>query len=266
MLKFSKATKQAKLGRIVDWMTPILNVLKVGVAINFKKIEIWSFSLPSGAACPAATECKSTAERVTGKITDGIDTIYRCFSASQEAVFKPVRQQRWHNFDILRKLDTAGMVAALCEAIPDSGPATLDVIRIHVGGDFFNQKYFDAWLEVAKRYPNKIFYAYTKSLNYWVERIDEIPSNLRLNASRGGRHDHLITEHNLKCAEVVFSVEEAESRGLEIDHDESHAILGEDSFALLLHGTQPKGSEAAEAIKKMNTNKVEYAYSTGKGN
>ena len=253
-IKFSKATKQAKLGRIAVWMAALLR-------LEPSDIEIWSVSLPSGAACPAATECKSTAERVTGKITDGKDTLYRCFSASQEAAFKALRQQRWHNFDILRKLDTAGMVTALCEAMPDSGPAVLDVIRIHVGGDFFNQKYFDAWLEVARRHPHTIFYAYTKSLNYWVERIDDIPSNLRLNASRGGRHDHLIDEYNLKCAEVVFSIEEAESKGLEIDHDESHAIIGERSFALLLHGTQPKGSEAAAAIKEMKLNKVEYAYS-----
>jgi hypothetical protein len=42
----------------------------------------------------------------------------------------------------------------------------------------------------------------------------------------------------------VFSVEEAEAKGLEIDYDERHAIIGrgrENSFALLIHGTQPKG-------------------------
>ena len=47
---------------------------------------------------------------------------------------------------------------------------------------------------------------------------------------------------------VVFSEEEAEQKGLEIDHDDAHA-LGKKSFALLLHGTQPKGSEASKALQ-----------------
>ena len=37
--------------------------------------------------------------------------------------------------------------------------------------------------------------------------------------------------------------------GLEIDHDDTHAFESDESFALLLHGTQPAGSEAADALK-----------------
>jgi hypothetical protein len=58
----------------------------------------------------------------------------------------------------------------------------------------------------------------------------------------------LISEHGLKRALVVFSVDQAEKLGLEIDHDDSHAYGSERSFALLLHGTQPKGSVAAKAL------------------
>ena len=47
------------------------------------------------------------------------------------------------------------------------------------------------------------FWAYTKSLNYWVRRVNDIPDNLVLTASWGGRHDNLITEHNLKSATVI---------------------------------------------------------------
>ena len=42
--------------------------------------------------------------------------------------------------------------------------------------------------------------------------------------------------------------------GLEIDHDDSHAArpdLRHQSFALLIHGVQPKGSEAAKAVVKL---------------
>ena len=46
----------------------------------------------------------------------------------------------------------------------------------------------------------------------------------------------------------MFSEQEAIDKGLEIDHDDSHAAFGKESFALLLHGTQPKGSAASQAL------------------
>ena len=64
----------------------------------------------------------------------------------------------------------------------------------------------------------------------------------------------MIAEHNLRSAKVVFSEAEAEKLGLDIDHDDSHAArpsLKDQDFALLLHGTQPKGTDAAEALKAL---------------
>ena len=53
---------------------------------------------------------------------------------------------------------------------------------------------------------------------------------------------------------VVFSEDEAYERGLEIDHNDSHAAVPDweyDDFALLIHGTHPKGSEAAKALVEL---------------
>jgi hypothetical protein len=69
-----------------------------------------------------------------------------------------------------------------------------------------------------------------------------------------GSNDYMIDEHNLRSTKVVFSEAEAEQLGLEIDHDDSHAArpsLRDQDFALLVHGTQPKGSEAAGALKAL---------------
>jgi hypothetical protein len=38
---------------------------------------------------------------------------------------------------------------------------------------------------------------------------------------------------------------------LEIDHDDSHAYGGTESFALLLHGQQQKGSQAAKSLSAL---------------
>src|SRR5262249_8135618 len=86
------------------------------------------------------------------------------------------------------------------------------------------------------------------SLPYWVKRLDVIPDNLILTASYGGTHDHLIDAHNLRSARVVFSVQEAAALGLEIDHDDSHAMTAGPSFALLIHGSQPRGTNASPAV------------------
>jgi hypothetical protein len=104
-----------------------------------------------------------------------------------------------------------------------------------------------AWIEVAKRNPDKVFYSYSKSLHLMAEFA--LPENLVLTASRGGKHDSLIDLHGWKEAVVVYSEEEADELGLEIDHDDTHAAFGNDHFALLIHGTQPKGSAASEALK-----------------
>ena len=220
-------------------------------------IKIHTISLPSGYSCPAADECLSKAHKVTGKITDGVDIKYRCFSATDEARSSNARNARWHNFDLLRRESTATMV----ERIHHSLPKAAQIVRIHVAGDFFNQKYFDAWRIVASYNPDILFYAYTKSLNYWAKRIDRIPANLNLTASVGGKHDSLIAELNLKYAKVVYHPSEAEKLGLEIDHDDSHAMYGTKPFALLLHGVQPANSLAAAAKKKMVAENIKFSYS-----
>ena len=142
----------------------------------------------------------------------------------------------------------------MSKLIQKSLPEKATVIRIHVGGDFFNENYMRAWTIVAKNNPNVTFYAYTKSLPYWIKLKDEkvIPSNFKLNASKGGRFDSLIDKHKLKYAEVVFSEQEAIDKNLDIDHDDTHAFLQDKPFALLLHGVQPKGSAASNALKALN--------------
>jgi hypothetical protein len=162
----------------------------------------------------------------------------------------------WNNFDALRKAEKEaaegrGSIAMAELILKSLENVKFDILRVHVGGDFFSDDYYHAWVMVANAMPDKLFYAYTKSLTSWKQMREITPANFVLTASRGGYHDELIDEHDFKCAEVVFSEEEAAEKELEIDHDDSHAAYGNDSFALLIHGTQPKGSEASQALQKL---------------
>ena len=158
----------------------------------------------------------------------------------------------WHNLNLLSAALKDG-VDACADLICDSLPKKFDVLRVHVGGDYFSKEYLLAWIEVAKRNPDKLFYSYSKSLNFFGDV--ELPENLVLTASRGGKYDDMIDENHFKEALVVYSEQEAADLGLEIDHDDEHAAFGKSNFALLIHGVQPKGSAAAEALKLIKRQK-----------
>lgn len=206
--------------------------------------KLYTFSLLSGHTCPFAKDCKSMAVESgdTRRVVDGPDCKFRCFSASQEATYKDVFAQRKRNTDAVRALVTKGP-KVLGSAIHKAIPAGTEVIRIHVAGDFFHKNYFLAWCLVAQWNPGIVFYTYTKALPLVQQYGHEVPDNLRITLSRGGTHDRMIPA--LKAlgfpeAIVVFSEDEAEDMGLDIDHDDSHAYDAEASFALLIHGTQPR--------------------------
>lgn len=227
--------------------------------------EIVTFSLPSGYSCPGAKDCLAKADRDTGKIIDGKDQKFRCFSAVSET--RPsVRLQRWHNYVLLREAKTKDAIEQL---IIDSFPRGARILRLHVGGDFFSQAYFDAWASVAKRFYNCIIYAYTKSVHFVQAHKDKLPDNFRITLSKGGKFDNLIPEDytNVESgfqygiAEVLGHPEEAEEKELEVDHDDSHAIAGKKHFALLIHSMQPAGSAAAEKVKRMRKEGVKFSYS-----
>jgi hypothetical protein len=261
MLKFSDATKQAKLKTLVK-----VKGLKRYLA---KGRKLYTLSLLAGWSCPHAKECLSKVIIKDGKrrIQDGKDIKNRCFDATQEAQYEDTYNQRKHNFETLRRLSEDEMYTAINEALPKN----TGIVRIHVSGDFFNQKYFNAWLRVAQSHPDILFYAYTKSLPYWIAArttVDKL-DNLVLTASIGGTHDHLIKSHKLRSALVINTVDGVRKRQgdrinvsmsplkahwLPIDHDDSHAAdptLRTQDFALLIHGTQPKGSAAAKAKKEL---------------
>lgn len=253
MIKFSKANAKIEALMIVPELEQFLE--------NDRKV--YSFDLLSGYSCPLAEKCLSKAVADANgkrKIKDGPKTEFRCFSASQEVQYTNVYNLRKNNYDSLKGFSTA----EICCMLDDAMPENMGICRIHVAGDFFNEKYFKAWIALAIANPDRLFYAYTKSLEYWISNLDNIPDNFILTASRGGRSDHLISDHNLRESVVVFSEEQAENLGLDIDHDDSHAAnpsIKNRSFALLIHGTQPKGSEAADALKVLKKNKVKHSYS-----
>jgi len=191
--------------------------------------DVYEWNLPTGTTCPFALECKVIVDRNTGKF-DVHRGQYKCYAASPER-FPGVREHRWKNFEFVKQ----GGIPTI--------PKDCKAIRIHAAGDFFNQAYFDMWCELAMNNPDIEMWAYTKSLGYWVKRIDNIPNNLILTASYGGRQDHLIEQYGLKNV-IVYPNIPAVPSDRPIDYNDDWARKPNVNFALLDNMKNNKKNQA----------------------
>jgi hypothetical protein len=268
-LKFSPMSDNAKLRETLREFARLKKLL-------FKEVTGYSFSLPSGFTCgKVAKECLTYANRDTGKLTRGKDAEYYCFSAASESYLPQVRAARWHNWELLQKLwNYAGSdYVDIANLILEALPVNADLIRVHVGGEFpgsdFGREYMRGWFHVAKVTGIHV-YSYTKNVETYLEIRDEKPDNFNMTISVGGMRDDLIAKHNLKHARVIFHPDDA--NGMPIDHNDINAVFTyktalnpSGSFNLLLHGTQPAGSDASAAIKRLKSESIKFSYSAKVG-
>ena len=220
-LKFSNSN--AKLNKIPQWL-------------DVRKSDIKIFNLTPVESCPYAYDCQK---------------IYKCYAISLEEYRTDFKAQNKYNFDLLRKHHKS--IDKMADLINSSLPKA-KVIRIHSSGDFFNDRYLKAWLKTARNNKDIIFYAYTTSIPFWINNLDEINSlnNFKLIASLGtNNQDYLIKKYNLQFSKVVYSENEAKQLGLKVDYDERMAISQTDNFALVIHGTQSKNHESWR-MKRLN--------------
>lgn len=220
-------------------------LLKFGVGNSKLSNKIATFSLSAFYTCPGAKNCIAFANRFTGKLTYGKNAEITCFSAVSESVYPKTREQRWYNFELLK--NSSNMTELLIKSLKKVKQL---IIRVHVSGDFFSLDYFNAWLEAARVYPNKKFYAYTKSVHFYNQLKKVIPANFIITLSLGGKFDELINQGE-KTAQVVFSREEAKAKGLKIDKTDRLAYTGRQSFALLVHGRGKAGSQQNLAVRRL---------------
>ena len=112
-----------------------------------------TFGLPAGKAysCPGATSvCESV-----------------CYAGKLEKVYKGVRANLLHNWELLRNADMDTMCLLLNDMITDfiadcEKRNAEKLFRIHWDGDFFNDTYAYAWRVVITNNPDVQFWVYTR--------------------------------------------------------------------------------------------------------
>ena len=112
-----------------------------------------TFGLPAGKAfsCPGATSvCESV-----------------CYAGKLEKLFKGVKANLLHNWELLKDAEQDTMEALLSEMITEfkndcvKKDATM-LFRIHWDGDFFNDTYTNAWKNVINNNLDIQFWVYTR--------------------------------------------------------------------------------------------------------
>ena len=112
-----------------------------------------TFGLPAGKdfSCPGATSvCESV-----------------CYAGKLEKLFKGVKTNLLHNWDLLKDADLQTMYTLLSEMIAEFKTDCVKknapmLFRIHWDGDFFNDDYTQAWRMVIEEQPDIQFWVYTR--------------------------------------------------------------------------------------------------------
>jgi hypothetical protein len=207
------------------------------------------FSLPAGHTCPGAKDCFTRVSRNGGSAWTAPGLNFACYAAAVERYRTNVRDLRWRNLDLLAPLDSLDITANLATAFLNQRRSYTERVRFFESGDAFKPELAAAITTFAWTIKPMVVYLYTKALPFWIGQ--DIPANLRITASWGGRFDHLIADHFPRSARVVQTEAEARSLALPLDFDDSYAYQDEPvHFAHLVHGWQPKGSTALAAINQ----------------
>lgn len=206
-------------------------------------------SLPAGHTCPGAKECLTRVPRHGGPAWTSPELQFACYAASQERYRATVRDLRWRNFDLLAPLNYGAIWRHLATAAFQQQRSYTKRIRFFESGDAFSQDMAHGIALFAQSIQPMVVYLYTKALPFWIGL--DIPDNLHITASWGGRYDHLIPDYFPRTARVVQDKEEAFSLGLPVDFDDSFAYCDAPThFAHIVHGWQPTGTSAADAINR----------------
>ena len=127
---------------------------------------VWN--LPARITCPFATDmCKIA-----------------CYAVKAEYAYPSVKPSRQRNFDAARNPAFSDNMTYTIQKIAAGTKKRHIIVRIHESGDFFNQEYANAWLNVMRNCAGDKrikFIAYTKSFKYFDGK--KLPKNFSLRAS-----------------------------------------------------------------------------------
>jgi hypothetical protein len=168
-----------------------------------------TFGLPAGKAfsCPGATSvCESV-----------------CYAGKLEKLFKGVKANLLHNWDLVKDADHDTIEELLTDMINDFRADCVKkdaplLFRIHWDGDFFNDTYTFAWKHVILNNPDIQFWVYTrvKSAAVMLKNIDNLSLYYSTDSENKSIGIGLKTDHGIRLAYLAknFAIGQSDMKEL----------------------------------------------------
>lgn len=121
-------------------------------------------------------------------------------------------------------------------------------IRIHDSGDFYSVPYLLKWVQLAKKNPDVLFYAYTKALPFF--KNIKLPPNFVVIFSEGGVCDNKIDTTNQRHARIFADETALEQAGYAnaMENDLEAALSPNNKIGLVYHGAKSRAFKTGKAV------------------
>lgn len=186
---------------------------------ELREIGVWNWSLPAHVVplsdgtmfnvCPSAGACAQVCYAKNGTYlfpnvraahTRNLEWVLGDLYGWRDAMIKELRHKRYRPTGQARYQLPDGVTDRWVLDWAAKGGAA---VRIHDAGDFFNDDYLRAWLDIARVTPDVLFYAYTKEVTRFKRMVEPYaPDNFKWLYSMGGREDHLLDLETDRHADV----------------------------------------------------------------
>ena len=183
------------------------------------KAKIFNFSIPAyktkegKITCPFADSCVKYCYAQKGN--------YTRFPKVQELMEEKYKITKQDNFILLMNEEIRKKKATH--------------IRIHDSGDFYSIAYLNKWVDIAKANTDVIFYAYTKSIKFFVNGL-LLPKNMKVIFSEGSKTDNLINVNKHRHARIFKSKELLDAAGyIDASNNDLQAITSNKKVGLVYH-------------------------------
>ncbi len=182
------------------------------------KMRVMNFSLPAYKTITGKTVCPFAK-----------DCIKYCYAKKGNYKYPSVVKGLNNRYELSK---TADFVPKMNATIILERPTH---VRIHDSGDFYSIAYLNKWVQIANDNKDVIFYAYTKSIKFFIDGL-ALPKNMRIIFSEGSKTDNLINVNKHRHARIFKTVEELNASGyIDASNNDLKAITDNKKVGLVYH-------------------------------
>ena len=182
------------------------------------KMRVMNFSLPAYKTITGKTVCPFAK-----------DCVKYCYAQKGNYKYPSVIKGLNNRYELSK---TADFVPKMNATIILERPTH---VRIHDSGDFYSIAYLKKWVQIANDNKGVIFYAYTKSIKFFIDGL-KLPKNLKIIFSEGSKTDNLINVNKHRHARIFKSKELLQAAGyIDASTNDLKAITSNKRVGLVYH-------------------------------